>query len=79
MKKENVTYILKHIPTGYFLRSTGSEITLTDTISRAVKLEPNDKTTDTLWKKFAEKDDYTLIKRTEVTTVEYEEVKLDDI
>ena len=78
MKKEDVRYILKHMPSGMYLKDThGREFTTV--IKNARAWQPNQKADDDYARDLYATGDYVWIKETTTTAVEYEEVNLDGI
>lgn len=73
-KKEHVQYILKH-ESGFYVKRASGTLNLTEDISDAMRFEPNDKATQSIWETLYKDDRYSVIKRTETTEITYEGVK----
>lgn len=77
MKKESVTYILKHKPSGFYLKDkTGHEFTTNRNQAREWK--ENHKPDEEYWQPLIESNEYVPVKRTETTEIKYEEVPLNE-
>ena len=75
MKKEFIHYLLKH-ESGFYVKTTTGFIELTEDKEKAKRFDPMKKDAD--WKKLYATGQYKSVKRTEVITVKYEEVPIDE-
>ena len=71
--KTDTRYLLQHKSSGFYVTSATG---LTTLISHAKLYEVNEKRTPPEWSDLLETGDYTVIKRTEIVSVDYEEVEL---
>lgn len=76
--KTDVTYILKHISSGFYAKSSYGDLELTENKFNAKRFEPNESKDKSMWEKLTATGDYEVIKRTEVTTVSHEEVEFSE-
>lgn len=70
----DVTYILQH-ESGFYVKSTASDIDLTSNRNKAKAFPVNEIRNNPVWGELYSTGEYTVMKRTEVTTIEYEEVE----
>lgn len=73
---EKVTYILKLRNTNLYLKNYNSERIYTDNRANAYQFDAEKPTHEKYWEEINSKGDHVLIKRTEVTSVEYMEVDI---
>lgn len=71
---EKITYILKLKNTDLYLKNFNNERIYSDSRNTAYQFDPEKSTHEKLWQEINERNNHTLIKRTEVTRIEYEEV-----
>lgn len=71
--KTDTRYLLQHKSSGFYVTSATG---LTTLISNAKLYEVNEKRTPPEWSDLLDTGDYTVIKRTEIVSVDYEEVEL---
>ncbi len=74
--KTDVTYILQHIPSGFYAKASYGDLELTENITKAKQFEPNETKSAVMWSKLISSDSFKVIKRTETTSTSYEEVEL---
>ena len=73
-KKENITYILRHA-NGFYVKNSAGALELVDDKRNARKFPVNDIKSNSDFVKLTNSGQYTIEKRTETTTVEFEEVE----
>ncbi len=74
--KTDVTYILQHIPSGFYAKASYGDLELTENKSNAKRFEPNETKSAAMWAKLTSSGAFKVIKRTETTSTSYEEVEL---
>lgn len=75
-KKEDVTYILKHKKTSLLVKQNTGELVLTDMITKAKRFETNNPSNDKRFSELIQSGNFSVLKRTETTIIDYEEVEL---
>ena len=73
-KKENITYILKHA-NGFYVKNSAGALELVDDKRNARQFPVNNIKSNSDFVKLTSSGQYTIEKRTETTTVEFQEVE----